>query len=87
MPCLGNEAFRSWAYSRKVTDEEKVTVQEKYQFRSDMDKIIERVAKTFGVAPQFILVSERDKRNHQRWVAIYLCQEVGSHRLINIAKN
>jgi chromosomal replication initiation ATPase DnaA len=49
-----------------------------------MDEIIERVAKAFGVKPQFILVIERGKRNLPRWVAMYLCQEVGSHQLIDI---
>jgi len=79
MPYLGSEAFCSWAYSRKATDEEEVTGQEKYQFRPDMDEIIERVVKTFGVSHYSILLSERGKRNIPRWVAMYLSQEVGSY--------
>jgi chromosomal replication initiation ATPase DnaA len=79
MPSPGSEAFRSWAYSQKATDEEEVSEQQKVQFRPDMDEIIERVAKTFGVAPNSILLSEQGKQNIPRWVAMYLCQEEGSH--------
>jgi hypothetical protein len=37
------------AYNRKVTDEEEVIGHDKYQFRPDMNEIIERVAKKFGL--------------------------------------
>jgi len=82
MPFLGSENFRAWAYSQKSTDEEAISEQEKYYY---MDAIIQDVAQLLNVSIQSILQSERGKENIPRWVAMYLCQEVGDHRLIDIA--
>ena len=50
-----------------------------------MQVIIERVAKIYDVLPESILKSVRGRRNLPRWVTMYLCQEVGGHRLADIA--
>ncbi len=86
MPYLGSEAFRSWAYSQQVKDEDEVTEKEKYHFRPNMDELIKQVSVAFGVTSKSILTGERGKRNIPRWVAMYACQEKGDHRLIDIAK-
>ena len=43
------------------------------------------VTKQFDVRSESILKSVRGKENIPRWVAMYLCQEIGGHRLIDIA--
>ncbi len=86
MSCLGSEEFREWVYRQHITDEDAVTEQEKFAFRPAMDEIIVRVAREFKVTPELILNSERGKINIPRWAAMYLCQETGNHRLIDIAK-
>lgn len=85
MPYLGSDEFRTWVYQQKATDEEVISEHEKYQFKADMDKIIGDVAQIFNVSTQSILQSERGKKNIPRWVAMYLCQEIGDHKLIDIA--
>ncbi len=85
MPYLGSDEFRSWTYDQRVTNDKDVSEHEKSLFRPDMQVIIERVAKIFDVLPESILKSVRGRRNLPRWVAMYLCQEIGSHRLADIA--
>jgi len=84
--CLGSEAFRSWVYSQRVKNSEDVTEKEKFHFRPDMETLIKQVAVAFGVTEKSILTGTRGKENLPRWVAMYLCQEKGGHRLIDIAK-
>jgi putative transposase len=86
MPYLGSDEFRSWAYSEKVSQAEEITEQEKFQFKPDMDSIIEKVAEIFDVSVQSILTSQRGITNLPRWAAMHLCQTKGDHRLIDIAK-
>ena len=88
MPYLGSESFRAWAYSQRVTDESAVAEKERYQFREDMDEIIRQVASVFKVTQESIEAGRRGRaiKNVPRWVAMYLCQEKGGHRLIDIAK-
>jgi len=85
MPYLGSDEFRAWAYKKRVTKDEEVTEQERFYFRPSMQVIIEKVAKQFDVTSESILKRVRGKENIPRWVAMYLCQEIGSHRLIDIA--
>jgi len=89
MPYLGSDEFRTWVYQQKTTNDDMISEQEKYQFRQNMDKIIEDVAQLFDVTIKSILQSERGKANIPRWVSLYLCQDISDHRcvilLINLA--
>lgn len=85
-PYLGSDDFRAWAYSQHVTNEDAITEYAKFTFRPEMDEIINRVADTFNVTTEFILIGRRGSKNIPRWVAMYLCQEKGGHRLVDIAK-
>ena len=86
MPYLGSDDFRAWAYSQKQTDDESVSGREKSSFRPSMEKIIGKVAQAFNVTTQSVRVARRGVQNVPRWVAMYLCQETGGHRLCDIAK-
>jgi len=86
MPYLGSDSFRNWVYSQKETDEEAVSEKDKYPFRPDMDKIIADVASMMGVSVSSIMTAKRGKANVPRWIAMYLCQEIGGHHLNYIAK-
>ena len=86
MPYLGSDEFRSWAYAHKQTEEDAVSEQDKFLFRPDMDNILQDVAQMLEVSVDSIMHSQRGKENIPRWVAMYLCQEVGGHRHIDIAK-
>ncbi len=83
---LGSEVFRSWAYDQRVKEDGEVTEKDKYHFKPDMDKLIKQVSVVFGVTVQSILTGKRGSTNLPRWVAMYVCQEKGDHRLIDIAK-
>ena len=85
MPYLGSDEFRAWAYKKRVTKDEEVTEQERFYFRPSIQVIIGKVAKEFGVTSESILKSVRGRENVPRWVAMYLCQEIGGHRLIDIS--
>jgi hypothetical protein len=85
MPYLGGDDFRSWASQQKATDKAEVSEREKYQFKADMDKIIRDIAKLLNISIEAIMHTERGKKNIPRWIAMYLCQEKGDHRLIDIA--
>ena len=52
-----------------------------------MDQIITRVARQFSVSPVSIVQAARGpgSKNIPRWVAMYLCQEVGAVTLQVIA--
>ena len=87
MPYLGNEGFREWAYSQRITDDEAVSSESSVSFRPSIEAIVKRVTKAFKVTPDSILRAKRGGENNvPRWVAMYLCQEVGDYRLVNIAK-
>ncbi len=88
MPYLGSEAFRDWAYSQRITDDEAVSSKSSVRFRPGMKEIVERVAKAFRVTPDSILRTKRGGENNvPRWVAMTLCQEeVGDCRLVDMAK-
>jgi REP element-mobilizing transposase RayT len=86
MPYLGGDEFRAWAYQQRLTEEEAVSHQERAVFRPSMDEIIERVASRFEVSRESIMRTTRGGSNNvPRWVAMYLCQEVGGCRLVEIA--
>ncbi|MFK5984405.1 MAG: helix-turn-helix domain-containing protein [Pseudomonadota bacterium] len=51
----------------------------------DMDKIIGDVAQLLNVSILSIIQGKRGKKNIPRSIAMYLCQEMGDHRLIDIA--
>ncbi len=87
MPYLGSEAFRDWAYSQRITDDEAVSSKSSVRFRPGIEEIVTRVATAFTVTPESILRTKRGgKNNIPRWVAMTLCQEVGDCRLLDIAK-
>jgi len=85
MPYLGSDEFREWAYHQKSTQDNALSEKDKASFRPDMDKIINDAALIMGVTMDSILTGKRGKCNVARWLAMYLCQEVGGHRLITIA--
>ncbi len=88
VPYLGSEVFRDWAYGQRITDDEAVSRQSKIRFRAGIEEIVARVAKAFRVTPDSILVSKRGGSNNvPRWVAMYLCQEMGGCRLVTIARD
>ncbi len=87
MPYLGSEGFREWAYSKRITDDEAVSSESSLRFRPSIEEIVKSVTKVFTVTPESILRAKRGGENNvPRWVAMYLCQEVGDYRLVNIAK-
>jgi len=86
MPYLGSEAFRTWAYSQKITEEAKINEQDKFYFRPDMNAIIQNVARMLEVSVDSIVEGKRGKENIPRWIAMYLCREKGGHRHIDIAR-
>ncbi|MCF6324560.1 MAG: transposase [Gammaproteobacteria bacterium] len=85
-PYLGSEVFRSWAYDQREKEGGEVTEKEKYHFKPDMDKLIKQVSVVFEVTVKSILTGKRGSTNHPRWIAMYVCQEQGDHRLIDIAR-
>jgi putative transposase len=87
MPFLGSDDFRAWAYEQQHTDEQFVNEYEKKAFRPHMDKIVKDVAEIFNVPVKSVLTGVRGQTNIPRWAAMYLCQEVGSHQLVDIAKH
>jgi REP element-mobilizing transposase RayT len=88
MPYLGSDAFRTWAYRQRMTDDEAVSRQESAAFRPSMDEVIERVVSVFDVSRESIVRTTRGGTNNvPRWVAMYLCQEVCGCRLVEIASH
>ena len=86
MPYLGSDEFRAWAYNQRATEEAAVSHLERRAFRPSVENIIERVAHAFEVSPASIRRTTRGgSDNVPRWVAMYLCQEVGACRLVEIA--
>lgn len=88
MPYLGSDEFRAWAYGQRSTDDTAVSRQELRAFRPTVEDIIARVAQVFQVSPASITRTTRGgSDNVPRWVAMYLCQEVGACRLVDIARH
>lgn len=87
VPYLGSDAFRDWAYARRVTDEATVSKRDIQLFRPAMGDIVTQVSKSFNVSESSILKSQRGRvqSNIPRWVAMYLSQEISSKRLREIA--
>ncbi|MBF0266873.1 MAG: hypothetical protein HQL46_16540 [Gammaproteobacteria bacterium] len=85
MPYLGGDGFRAWVYQQKEVDEDKISEKEKFQYKIDMDKIINHVADIFHVSVSSTVQGARGQKNMPRWIAMFLCQERGDHRLIDIA--
>jgi chromosomal replication initiation ATPase DnaA len=85
MSYLGGDEFRAWAYRQRLTEEEAVSHQERAAFRPSMDEIIEKVASRFEVSRESVVRTTRGgSHNVPCWVAMYLCQEVGGCRLVEI---
>jgi len=88
-PYLGSEKFRDWAFKHRQTDDKEASRKALSDFRPGFDEIITRVSEVFGIEKASILVSHRGatKNNLPRWVAMYLCRDIGGHKLTNIAEN
>lgn len=89
MPYLGGEVFRDWAYKHRLTDDEDVSREALSCFRPDLDEITSRVSEVFDVEEKSILMGRRgvSKNNISRWVAMYLCRDMGGHKLTHIAEH
>ncbi len=87
MTVLGSDSFREWAYSIKSEDKE-VTRKSQPIVNLPKEVIVKLVSEQFDVAKGSILQSARGRwqRNLPRWIAMYICQEVGGYRLTEIAK-
>ncbi len=87
MTVLGSDSFREWAYSIKSDDEE-ITRKSRHISNLPVDTIVTAVAEKFDATPGSILKATRGRgqENIPRWVAMYLCQEMGGYRLAEIAK-
>ena len=87
VPYLGSDEFRAWAYSQRITDDEAVGRRDSAAFRPSMDEVIQNVASAFDVSRESILRTTRGGTNNiPRWVAMYLCRDIGGCRLIEIAE-
>ena len=88
MPYLGSDAFRDWVFRQRETDESDISRETLRHFRPGIDELVDRVASRFKVSTDSILTSRHGRvhDNIPRWVAMYLCQEVGSLRLKDIAE-
>ncbi len=82
---LGSDEFREWVYQQRKTNDADISEREKFQFKMNMDKIIHEVAQLFNVPVAKVLRVRRGDPNIPRAVAMYLCQEIADHRLIDIA--
>jgi len=78
--------FERGLISQRVKNEQGVTEKEKYHFRPNMSELIKQVSTVFDVTEKSILTGKRGEKNLPRWIAMYVCQEKGDHRLIDIAK-
>jgi len=87
MSILGGEGFREWAYSRTSDDEEIIRKQCVFN-RLTIQTIVGHISKEFGVTKEAILTAVRGpgEKNLARWIAMYVCQEWGGHRLKAIAQ-
>jgi REP element-mobilizing transposase RayT len=88
VPYLGSEAFRDWIYKHRKTADEDVTKEALSCLRPGLDEIIGRVCEIFGVDKNSILAGRRGvaENNIPRWVAMYLCRDIGGHKLTHIAE-
>jgi len=85
---VGGEDFRGWVYDELLPDlesEKKVAVIEP---DLTISQVIEGVAKYYKVSRLGLLhtVRGRGQRNLHRKLAMYLCQELASARLVDIAR-
>ncbi len=87
MSVLGSEGFREWAYSRTSDDEEVIRKRSGIS-RLPIQAIVDHIANEFGATEDAILTAVRGRggKNLARWIAMYVCQELGGHRLKAIAK-
>jgi chromosomal replication initiation ATPase DnaA len=51
----------------------------------DMNVIIRHISDLFAVSFESIVYGARGQQNMPYWISMYLCQEIGDHRLIDIA--
>lgn len=84
---IGEEEIREYVFlelMRNLKSEQKVRV-----IRPDhaMGEIVGNVAQIYGVTAETLLSVTKDpqKENEPRKVAMYLCQELGGVKLVNIA--
>jgi len=87
VPYLGSDEYRAWAYSQRTTGDEAVTREAVAEFKPSLEEIVSAVSNTFKVSLDSILIAKRGESNIPRWVAMYLCQEVGDHRLVSIGEH
>lgn len=87
MPFLGGDSFRDWAYRQRQTESEAVSRRELRHFRPTLEQLAESVAKSYGVAVDRVVTSQRGRvqENVPRWILMYLAQEVGDCTLREIA--
>ncbi len=88
IPYLGSNEFRDWVYKHRITNDEEVTKEELSSLRPGLDEITDRVCEAFGVDKNSILTGRRGvtENNIPRWVAMYLCRDIGGHKLTHIAE-
>jgi len=86
MPYLGSDEFRSWAYSRRATDEAAVTDKDRSAFKPGITKIAQTVATIFKVDVKTIYKAKRGETNIPRWISMHLSQELADAKLVEIAR-
>jgi len=87
VPYLGSDEFRDWAYRHRQTDEMVVSKEVLKQFRPGLPEIATLIANHFGVDADTLTGNRRGlaEENIPRWVLMYVAQEVGGHKLRDIA--
>ncbi|MGB5454355.1 MAG: transposase [Gammaproteobacteria bacterium] len=87
-PYLGSAAFRDWIYKHRKTEDEEVSKAALSGLRPGLDEITARVGAVFGVDKNSIVTGRRGvaEKNIPRWVAMYLCRDIGGHKLTHIAE-
>lgn len=86
---LGDDEFKSQARRTKQTSKRRApAVSQPVMKRPPINKVVTVVAGTFNVSPRSIVQAARGpgSKNVPRWVAMYLCQELGGATLQEIAE-
>lgn len=86
-PILGTDKFINEALKNSES-EDKAKINKLLGRIPAIDEIVAAVSQAFDVATESIIISRRGRhsKNIARWMAVYLCREIGDYRLQAIAE-
>jgi len=85
-PVLGDEEFRERLIGKSVGVDREHPRHERAAVRPSVDKVLETLAKMYGVKVQDLMIGRRGKDNEARKVGMYLAKELCDLRLREIAE-